>query len=255
MTPDIVVDIGNSRMKWGKVDAGRVVEMAFLDLRHHDDWQRRLNHWSPKSPLRWAAASVVPDAMSRFIDWAKDRGDLVLVVNNADPHFPIIESLVDEPSKIGIDRLLSAVAAKSLTPQGIPSAAISVGTAMTIDWVDAQGVHVGGAILPGPRLMAMSLIEHTAKLPLVHIDPPASGRAGKNTDEAIRSGIVNAILGAADRMIRDWTSLGGLPPWVFATGGGAHFFEGFTFTAPVGAFRIEPRLTLEGIRLAAEARE
>ena len=164
------------------------------------------------------------------------------------------QTAVEEPELIGTDRLLTALAAWKRTPRSRPVVAINVGTAMTIDFVEADGLHRGGAILPGPRLMAKSLHDHTAKLPLVEIDPePPILLWGPNTEEAIELGIANAILGAADQMVWDWAAKRSLATWVYVTGGDAGYFRGFVFTADVGGFVIDPTLTLDGIRLAAEA--
>jgi type III pantothenate kinase len=102
--------------------------------------------------------------------------------------------------------------------------------------------------------MARSLHDYTAKLPHVRIEPRLPTRArGTNTEDAIQVGIAYAILSTADRIVSDWSARSSAPPWVFATGGDVGYFQGFVFTAKVGAFIIDPMLTLEGIRIAAEA--
>lgn len=257
MTPDVVVDVGNSRVKWGRVVNGAVVGMASL---HHDDpvgWKRELQQWDMDRVARWAVAGVVPRTVDRLRDWLADRGAAVTVVTNqpfAGPNPTGVWTSVDEPGRVGVDRLMGAVAARHNAPTGRPVVVLNVGTAMTIDFVRPSGRHVGGAILPGPHLMARSLNQYTAKLPCVEIDPALPTEAwGKNTADAIVLGIANAVLGAADRMVWDWAAWCQSPPWVFATGGNVGYFRGFVFTADVGGFVIDPYLTLEGVRLAAEA--
>lgn len=257
MTPDIVVDVGNSRMKWGRCEDGKVAEMVSLPHDSPVEWKRQAEAWSVTKDTSWATAGVVPQAMHRFREWLTSRGTQPAIITSelfADEGPTRITTAVDEPSRIGVDRLLTSLAAFSLSPPSSPVAVINVGTATTIDFVTRDGVHVGGVILPGPQLMTRSLNTHTAKLPLIYIDPVLPVNIwGKNTEEAIELGIANAILGAADQLVWDWAVHAEQPPWVYATGGDVGYFHGFVFTADVAGFVIEPNLTLEGIRLAAEA--
>jgi type III pantothenate kinase len=159
---------------------------------------------------------------------------------------------VDAPEQLGIDRVLNALAAHCLAH---PHAAVvvSVGTAVTIDLIDAKGVFQGGVIFPGPRLMAQSLNEHTAKLPLVSADTlPAVVAPGKNTNDAILAGVRAAVVGAAILLVNHYADHGE-PPWVFITGGAAGDLSRFQFGKRFKGSRFVPTLTLEGIRIAAEA--
>lgn len=257
MTPDIVVDVGNSRMKWGRCENGRVAEMVSLPHDSTVEWKRQAEAWSVDELTRWTVAGVAPQSLHRFNSWLSARGVTPKIITselfeNGGP--TELASAVEEISRIGVDRLLTSLAAYSCSPPSSSVAVINVGTAMTIDFVTRVGIHVGGVILPGPQLMTRSLNAHTAKLPLIEIDPvlPVS-IWGKNTEEAIELGIANAILGAADQLVWDWAVHVEQPPWVYATGGDVGYFRGFVFTADVAGFVIDSNLTLEGIRLATEA--
>jgi type III pantothenate kinase len=255
VTPDIVVDIGNSRMKWGRCDGGRVVEMVRLPHDAPVDWKRQAQLWEVTGQTGWAVAGVVPHEMSRFVMWLHNYGIRAALVDSkvfAPSEIPWFRTRVDQPHLTGIDRLLTAFAAYSRARS--PLAVIGVGTAMTIDFVQGDGTHVGGVILPGPWMMAKALHAQTAKLPEVVIRPQLPTDIwGPNTESAITLGIANAILGVADQLIWDWAVHVGQPPWVYATGGGAGYFRGYVFTADVAGYEIDPLLTLDGIRIAAEA--
>jgi type III pantothenate kinase len=256
MRPDVVVDIGNTRVKWGRCARGGVAEVAAFG---HDDpvgWKRQAELWGVAAGASWAVAGVVPAAVARFREWLAGRAAAVVpITSDLFDHGPMaIVTRVDEPDLVGVDRLLGALAAAVRTPKGASAVAVAVGTAMTVDFVTADGDHVGGAILPGPALMARSLHEHTAKLPRVEIDPVVPARAwGTNTEEAIELGIASAVLGAADQLVWDWAAGRPEPPWVYVTGGDAGYFRGFAFTADLAGVVIDPALTLDGLRLAAEA--
>ena len=258
MTPDVVVDIGNSRMKWGRVLGGRVSDV--VSLRHDDPvgWKRQAEAWGlVAADAGWAVAGVVPRAVGRLREWLTARGAIASEVTTATIQAGrrlAVRTNVDEPGRLGVDRLLTSLAAKQATPPNTAVVAINVGTAMTVDFVEPDGTHVGGAILPGPRLMARSLHKRTAKLPQIKLTRAVPTRIwGANTEAAIGLGIASAILGAADQLVWDWAVHCGDRPWVFVTGGDAGYFRGFVLTADTGNIVFDPTLTLEGVRLAAEA--
>lgn len=252
MTPDIVVDIGNTRMKWGRCANGRVVEKASLPLGKPSAWEDQFAAWNLTGQDRWAVAGVNPARQDRFLVWVRPRTDAVVRIDHWG--FGGLNVAVDHPSKVGIDRLLTALAARHAAPAGRPVIVINVGTAMTVDLVDAGNTFAGGAILPGPALMARSLNRYTAKLPRIEIDPaPPVGTWGRNTEDAIELGVAAAVTGAADFLVWEWANRFDPKPCVFVTGGDRGYFAGFTFTAEVGPVVIDEMLTLEGIRIAAEA--
>lgn len=256
MTPDIVVDIGNTRMKWGWCRDGGVATMTYLSHDSPVDWKRQAQEWGATERTNWAVAGVVPREVDRFCDWLTARAvtPAVITTDVFAPGGPTgFATAVDEPHRIGIDRLLTSYAAFKRSIPPVPAVAISVGTAMTIDLMQADGVHVGGVILPGPRMMAKSLHAHTAKLPLVDVKPEMPTAVwGRNTEAAIQLGIAHAVIGAADQLVWDWASHVNRPVAVYATGGDAGYLRGFAFTAEISAFSIDRKLTLDGVRLAAE---
>jgi len=111
---------------------------------------------------------------------------------------------VDFPEKVGMDRLLHAVAAQFLRKSDQPVITVGSGTAITVDVVDAAGVFRGGAILPGILLGAKSLHEETTTLPHVNVwellshEPAVIGR---NTEAAIASGLYWGHLGGVRELI------------------------------------------------------
>jgi type III pantothenate kinase len=253
VTPDVVVDIGNSRMKWGRclptvADGGS----ASLPLDDLNAWDDQAEAWGVGPSAWWAVASVNPPALNAFKKWRRTKGGNWAVFDR--PRLLPIKTQLDDPDSAGIDRLLGALAASRRVPGGGPLVVVSVGTAMTIDCVDAVGVFLGGAILPGPWMMARALREQTAKLPLVDPQPELmTAYRGKNTTEAIQIGIQLAIVGAAEEAVFAFTSEVGQPVSVFITGGGSHYFGSWDFVADTREIVIDPLLTLEGIRIAAEA--
>jgi type III pantothenate kinase len=255
MTPDVVVDIGNTRVKWGRVNSWGVVQ-DLLALPHDNpaSWDQAIaSWWEFELSVEWAAAGVHPAQLDRFTRWAEARGDRVTVIRDY-RQLPLVVA-VNEPDRVGIDRLLNAVAAKQRAPAGTPLVVIDVGSAVTVDYVDGRGDFVGGAIYPGPRLMAKALNDYTAKLPFVE---PAgkhwSAGWGRDTRSAIGAGIAAAVIGGASVVAERIAEDAAGEPWVFLTGGDADYFDGYDF-GPRFFDRVQTgeTLTLEGIRIAAEA--
>ena len=251
MTPDVVVDIGNSRMKWGRCADGRVADVIRLPLNEASTWAEALATLPPpqSSTRNWAVASVNPPVLDRFRAWSHKHGHVVAFERYTD--LPIRLN-VDEPAKVGLDRVCGAVAAKAMVPPGTPAITVDVGTAVTVNLVDAKGVFQGGAIMPGPRLMARSLHEFTAKLPLVELTEHPPDNPGKNTNAAILLGIDCALMGGVLSAIGIFVDTCSTPPWLFITGGGYHLVKERS-SLGIAEYRIVPALNLEGIRIAAEA--
>ncbi|MBY0514459.1 MAG: type III pantothenate kinase [Gemmataceae bacterium] len=193
-----------------------------------------------------------PPDQERFTDWAASAGGDVRAISDY-REIPL-RVQVDEPQAVGLDRLLTGLAAHARSK---PRAAVAVnlGTAVTIDVIDGDGVFRGGVIFPGPRLMALSLNQHTAKLPLVDMTDPRDGiYPSANTVDAIRSGIRSAVVGAVKDVVQAYAALFPVRPKVFVTGGAVGRL-GDPDDLPPGWPRMRhvPTLTLDGVRLAAEA--
>ena len=171
----------------------------------------------------------------------EDVGMKVLSVGQEVP-LPMKTDL-SEPEKVGVDRILNAAAAYERIKG--PVAVIDAGTAITIDFVSADGVFQGGAILPGFRLSARILHEGTALLPLVEVAKPEQA-IGRDTAGAISVGLFFGALGAIREIIeRCATDLGAWPTTIITGGDGQLIHSECDF---IQAY--VPELTLLGIELA-----
>ena len=153
-----------------------------------------------------------------------------------------------KPATIGADRLANAIAAHARF--GAPVVVVDFGTAVTFDVVDAAGNYTGGIIAPGLSAMTDYLHEKTALLPRIKIAEPESV-IGKDTGGAMLSGAVHGYRGLIAELVRQLKrELGAARLPVVATGGYAALMAA---KLPV-IRRVEPLLTLEGLRLAGLAR-
>jgi type III pantothenate kinase len=151
--------------------------------------------------------------------------------------------LVDNPQKVGIDRLLNTLAAYRRTKTS--TIVIDFGTAITIDIVSKNGEFLGGLILPGIRTSAYALNKQTALLPEVVIKR-TKNIIGKNAEDAIKAGIYFGTVGSIIHIIREIRKVHGDMQKIIATGGDAK-----TFKKDISEIdKVIPHLTLEGIRIA-----
>jgi type III pantothenate kinase len=152
---------------------------------------------------------------------------------------------VDNPREVGADRIVNAVATLALV--GAPAIAIDFGTATSFDCVSAAGEFVGGAIYPGVFVSLEALVNRASKLSSVEIVRPPSV-IGRNTTQTLQSGMVFGYAGLVDTMVRRIRKELGEDARVIATGGLAGLIASETETIE----RVEPFLTLEGLRLIYE---
>ena len=246
MTPNVVVDIGNSRMKWGLVRGGRVADVAVLSLEFIREWNEQATAWKLGKWTTWIIVSVNSAFAEEFAHWLGEDANGISILEHRSA-IPLILD-VETPDSVGLDRLLACYAAKVHAEPGQPFLVVQAGTALVINLVNANGAFAGGAILPGLALMAKSLREHTAKLPEVIIHEPEEPVPGRTTAAAIRTGIYWASIGAILTLRAGFGAGADLP--IFLTGGDAQVL----FKAIPEPVQHIPDLVLEGIRLAAEAR-
>jgi type III pantothenate kinase len=247
MRPTVVVDVGNTRIKWGLCDAGGIVRIASLGD-DPDEWARQFAQW-PIHEDPWVMAGVQPQRGGRLREWLLARGRHVVVLDRA-AMLPLAVQL-DHPDRTGIDRLLNAVAAKSNLSPGRGAVLIDAGSAVTADWLDESHTFQGGCIFPGLDLMAEALHRYTALLPRVTVTLPVPTLPGKSTTPAMQAGLFLAVSGGIREAVRLYGEMAAMTPQVFLTGGQAPLLAE-AMQSPA-SWTVWPEQTLVGILRAAEA--
>jgi type III pantothenate kinase len=249
--PLLAVDIGNHQIKLGLFPAD-----------NRDDLPQPAQIWKvptdqvsldpladllPREPLAWLAASVHRPAERHVAAWVRQRRphDRYRLLQSEDLPLAIH---VEQPERVGTDRLLAAMAVNRLRTPNRPAIVVDAGTAITVDVVSAAGAFEGGVILPGFRLTAKALAEGTDLLPQVDYDPAADPPpvVGKSTVAAIRSGLFWGQVGAVRELVRRMSEELGAVPQVFVAGGDAERLAAFLPQA-----QVVPELVLAGIVLGA----
>jgi len=255
------VDIGNHRLKCGifrldrdaasipkpeqtfaSEDAPEIV--AFVARAADAKTAATCKHGA--TPITWWIASVNRPAAGRLLDCVKHAHPehRLVLVSAAD--VPLSVQL-PHPDRVGIDRLVNALAAERMRRPGHPAVVVDLGTAITVDAVSADGAFLGGAILLGLASTARALHRFTDMLPLLDVETLAASEAiGKDTEAAMRAGIFWGTLGAIRELLHRQAELLGQQIEVFLTGGNA---EAFAEHLPHA--RHVPDLTLSGIALTA----
>jgi type III pantothenate kinase len=231
----IAIDIGNSNLKavfFLNDKEQQLVGLSLNDEAFEEHLSRLLSDCWDQVPLVESAveptkdaaivvSSVNPDATERVRRICQDvLGETIKVIGQEVP-LPI-ETSVDSPFEVGTDRLVTAAAAYSVVEDAVVVA--DFGTAVTIDLVDESGVFVGGTISPGFEMALSAMHAHTAQLPQIGMQKPASVY-GVNTAEAMRAGVYWAAVGLLETICRKYAEQLGRWPHVILTGGGAAMFK------------------------------
>lgn len=220
----LAIDIGNSRLKWALYAAPRpgarlldqgAVFLETIDTLADRDWK------SLPAPASMLGCVVAGDAVRRRVEEQMELWDIEPRWVVPSLHEAGLTSGYDHPNRLGADRWVALAGARSrLLAAGParPALVVMVGTAVTVDALDADGRFLGGLILPGFGLMLRALEMGTAglKVPTGEVvDFPT------NTSDALMSGGANAIAGAIERQHRKLLARTGQAPALYMTGGAA----------------------------------
>ncbi len=242
-----IANIGNSFLKVARWDGQRMSNV--MRVRHRDlldsDWQAALSDGPDVAGDGVYVASVAESRVEQaFEAWLLAQGfDLPIYIKSARAAGGI-QSAYKKPETLGVDRWCAMIAARNLHKG--PLCVVDAGTAMTVDWVDKDGRHLGGMIMPGPHLQANSLFSNTR-----HVHESAAAPAqlfADNTSEAVAAGVCHACAALADRAFAEISARSEDPAKMFVTGGES------ARIVPLLSHKVEveDNLVLQGVALLAE---
>jgi type III pantothenate kinase len=161
----------------------------------------------------------------------------------------VMPILYENPSEVGADRIVNAVAAFERFGHGggRPLIIVDFGTATTLDAISAKGEYLGGAICPGVQISADALFQRAARLPRIDVRKPAR-IVGRTTIGAMESGLFYGYVGMVEGLVRRMSDELGGRAICIATGGLAEVIAPET---PV-IEHVDPDLTLHGLRIVWE---
>lgn len=253
--PLVAVAVGNTRARLGVFRDGK---LESTEVHAHDKVGDAAA--AVRAAVKAISESAGPDPIVVFGSVAPDHARVLadtiqpraLGVESfhigSDLPINVTTSLDEDGARtVGQDRLLNAIAGFELTQQAC--VVVDAGTAITVDFVDGEGVYHGGAIAPGISMMLSAMHERTEQLPEVGFELPPQDRAwGSNTPDAMNLGVTGAACGLVRWMVERDAERFGAFPLVIATGGDAALLENEGIVD-----RFVPELQLHGIHAACRA--
>jgi len=257
MTTLLAIDIGNTNVTFGLFD-------------YADDRGKLAQHWRIGTHRDQTSDEVSVVLRSLFDQTGRQTREITdgIVSSVVPPLLPIWERVCaklferapmivgpgirtgmpvryENPREVGADRIVNAVAAFEM--YGGPIISVDFGTATTFDCVSAQGEYLGGAIFPGIQIAMDALFQRTSLLHRVELSRPKSV-IGKTTTGSLQSGLLFGYAGMVDAMVGRIRAELGAQARCIATGGLAQRIA----SESTAIERVEPFLTLEGLRILFE---
>lgn len=242
---NLLIDLGNSRLKWAALVGGRmrpggvfahVGKPLAVDLR---------TEWAEfgRAGAIFVASVVAPAREEELDAFVHERFGLRAQFVRSPASALGVRNAYAEPSRLGIDRFLALVAAHAQNARA--QILVSAGTALTVDAIDADGTHLGGLIVASPGMMRAAVLAGTAR---VNVADGLCRELPRSTADAVVTGSLYAAAGAIDRFRATLAQRLGTPAALVLSGGGGDEIE--ALIAPVERAHD---LVLHGLALWAEA--
>ena len=221
----LALDVGNTRLKWGLYDSPQpgaallghgAVFLENIDRLADEDWREL------PEPTHMLGCIVAGEAIRRRVEEQMELWDIT-------PHWAVSSAAeagltngYDHPTRLGADRWVAMIGAHARMLRSVnggeakPMVVVMVGTAVTVEAIDASGKFLGGLILPGHGIMLRALESGTAGL---RVPTGEVCEFPTNTSDALTSGGTYAIAGAVERMVQHVRQHCGAEPACYMTGG------------------------------------
>lgn len=248
----LLIDIGNTHLKWAQEQAGEFHYGGQVKSTENDVNLLFKNVFSEMTPDRVILANVAKAALGEQIDkltsaaW-QIQAEEMISSNRACG----VTNAYAKPATLGIDRWAAMVAAFAWAKSAV--CVVDCGTALTIDVVDATGLHVGGLILPGYHLMQQAILQKGEKVQeSFEADTTTGGiRFGQSTGSCVQQGSLlaaRAVIEQAQVLAEEQL---GSQPQIILTGGDTQTIQS-RLSIEV---HYEPCLVLQGLALLAQNAE
>lgn len=226
---NLTIDIGNTRSKWALFEGDQLVRYGYMD------------EGLPCEGVLGIIVCATGNADLHAL--GLDGADVQRLTSTAP--LPIVLDYAT-PETLGPDRIAAACGAQKIGKEGCPKVIVDAGTCITIDYLDAEGVYRGGAILPGIEMKFRALHTFTAKLPLLeNIGGEEECVAGRSTRESMTAGVLTATRYEVEGFVRHYRQQGSRVQ-VLLTGGDAERLWGGGLLQ-VGDPLMEPHLVMIGL--------
>ncbi len=240
----LLIDAGNSRLKWAFGSGDDLVEQGAVAWERQGVPEAAADAWQRRQVRRIVVSNVAGSAFAAALsDWSRRQWGVV-------PEFIApcrrgwgVETRYREPSRLGVDRWLALIAVRAYAPVCV----VDCGTAVTLDLLCATGEHLGGMILPGLSLMRDSLYQRAPGIfDADGAEEGAPSLLGLDTKSCIELGTVNAVAAAIERISGEWAQQQG-PMKKIITGGDALAIQ----SVLKAGYHRQPDLVLRGLLVIA----
>lgn len=246
--PVLDIDVGNSFVKWrcgerrGRLLTAELQEQAFLRaVTGTADSSVGTTTGDAVVPARVRLASVAtPAQQDEIASWCLQHWGVVAEVAETRARCAGLSNSYTEPQRMGVDRWLAMLA--GYNTEGA-CCVVDCGSAITVDFVDRQGQHLGGYIMPGAYLLKAGLMANTRRIgaPLTALDWRRL-TPGRCTDDAVDHGLALMLDALAARVVAACSEQLGEHAVLLITGGDAESFQ-----RAAGQGKLEPDLVLDGL--------
>lgn len=246
----LAADIGNTNITLGVFDGNKIVHSWRLSTeitRTEDEYGVFLKNLLRETNLDTKVKNaVISSVVVQLTERLSDALKKYIGINSLNISHKIKTNVIlktDNPSQIGADRIANACAAATLYKA--PTIVVDFGTATSFDIVNKDNEFIGGIITAGMKIQADALSSKTSKLPKLNIEAPEKA-IGRNTIDAMLSGIVRGHSAMIDGLIEECEKELGYKTTIIATGG---------YSSVISKYLkrkfdyINPDLTLQGMKI------
>lgn len=244
----LLVDIGNSRIKWALAShgtwlIGESFETDAQTLRGHLQ-----AHWLPldRPVAVWVSNVAGPAVFAELHRWVSDVWACPVSAAQSQSRQGGVTNGYETPERLGVDRWLGLLGLRQRHP--LPACLVDSGTAITVDVLDEAGFHLGGLIAPGLKTMKHALQADTYALDIVTGPAPGPVVLGRDTASAMDSGCVLACAGLIEKALGSLTDTTAKKCTLVMTGGDAALI-GRHLSIP---FQLDDTIVLHGLQIMAE---
>lgn len=244
----LLLDIGNTNLKWSWLLDDQMSPVCSLSYRGGSMEQKIQDCWRGFSPPGQVLIASVAEAGvgDQLEAWMKKTWGLTPEFICSPGRGLGVTNGYTEPAQLGVDRWLTMVAV--FNRKLVPACIVDCGTAVTLDVIDGIGVHLGGLILPGFRMMRTALLQHTS-IPRQQAEFETS-LFGRDTASAVTAGSVHAVAALMDRLRCEYGRRFDQQPRSIITGSDAPQLQ----TVLSEPALLEPDLVMSGLAMVAKER-